>query len=321
MSTSALTSVRLHGWSVATELPIVAARSDSPADITMRLDPAELDRSRSYGRTVLDQRPTWDSRLVRAGDGFRYRVDDDYEVAINSAVDDLTVAVGAGRPLDALGLVLAGGVLAIASTLRGRSCLHATTVAIGDRAIAVIGPVGAGKTTTAGLLMSVGATLIGEDVLAPMVADGVIVAPRGLLELRLRESAAALSEDIPADRVRKTVDGRFGVVPARVSQHDRTPIACFVRPRLVAGTVGVTVRELSAGEAFRELTASPRLEGWRDAAIVEQEFDLVARLANAVPVIEVTVAGTDSLSRASAYSVREAIEPYLGTGISSDRAS
>jgi hypothetical protein len=321
-ASTAPATVRLHGWSITTAVPVIAAPSDGPPDIIMRLETTEvLDGSRLVGESVLDQRPTWDSRLVRVPDGFRYRVDDDYEVSISPAVDDLTIRFGRGRRLESLALVFTGGVVAIASTLRGRSCLHASSVAIDGRAVAIIGPVGAGKTTTAGLLVAAGAALIGDDVLAPVVSNGALVAPRGPLELRFRESARALALSIPASAVRTTVDGRTGIVPVNIAMHDCTPLSCFLLPRLVDGPAGVTVREVSRTEAFGHLTASPRLEGWRDGAIVEQEFDLAARLANGVPMFEVTIAGLDSLSLVSADRLRAAIEPCLGSGISSARAS
>ena len=323
-ASAAPATVRLHGWSITTAVPVIAARSDGPADITMRLETTELlAGSRLVGEPVLDQRPTWDSQLVRLPDGFRYRVDDDYEVSISPSVDDLTVRFGPGRRLDSLALVLTGGVVAIASTLRGRSCLHASSVAIDGRAVAIIGPVGAGKTTTAGLLVSAGAALIGDDVLAPMVSKGALVAPRGPLELRFRESARALAHVDTSDVrcARRSTDGPASCRSA-IATHDCTPLRCFVLPRLVGGPTGVTVRELSRAEAFRQLTASPRLEGWRDAAIIEQEFDLAARLANGVPMIEVTIGGLDSLSLASADEASGRDQPYLGTaGISSARAS
>jgi hypothetical protein len=260
--------------------------------------------------------------LVRTRDGARYRVDDDYEVIFSRTADEIAVRSDLAHGLDSLERVVAGGVMAIASTLRGRSCLHATTVAVDGSAVAVLGPVGAGKTTTAGLLIATGAALIGDDVLAPIEHDGGFVAPRGLLELRFRDSADSLARSIEARSVRRTSDGRVGVVPSALVAHDTTRLACFVVPRLVSGPAGVTLRELSAAETFRVLTASPRLEGWRQPEIVEQEFDLVARLTNAVLVAELTIGGADSLSHASAVAVRNAIQPYLGaSGIASARAS
>jgi hypothetical protein len=189
-------------------------------------------------------------------------------------------------------------------------------------AVAVVGEVGAGKTTTAGLLVRADAELVGDDILAPIEMDGAFLAPRGLLELRFRDSAELLAHSLLASQVRRTPDGRVGVVPGRVAARDDTPLTCFVVPRLDPRSSRVAVRELSRAEAFRLLTASPRLEGWRDATIIEQEFDLVARLATAIPVIELTLGGLDSMSLASADEVRAAIQPYIGTaGISSARAS
>jgi hypothetical protein len=320
-------AVRVHGWSVESDLEILASPTDAPPEISIRLDAStapDLHDPDGIGEElVLDQRPTWPSWLRRLGSGcLQYRVTGDYDVLFRADSSALIVRYDRSRSVELLAPLLAGGVLAMASTLRGRSCLHATTVAMDGCAVAIVGDVGAGKTTTAGLLIRADSQLIGDDILAPIELDGAFVAPRGLLELRFRDSAELLAHSLTARQVRRTADGRVGVVPTCVATRDDTPLACFVVPRLDAQSSNVAVRELSRAEAFRLLTASPRLEGWRDPAIIEQEFDLVARLATAIPVIELSLGGTDSMSLASADEVRTAIQPYLGTaGISSARAS
>ncbi len=319
--------MRVHGWSVESDLEILASPTDASPEISICLDvtaaPDQHDPDGIGDELVLDQRPTWPSWLRRLSSGcLQYRVTGDYDVLFSADSSALVARYDRSWPAEMLAPLLAGGVLAMASTLRGRSCLHATTVSVDGCAVAIVGEVGAGKTTTAGLLIRADGQLVGDDILAPIEKDGAFVAPRGLLELRFRDSADVLARSLRARQVRRTPDGRVGVVPARLAAHDETPLSCFVVPRLEPRSPGVAVRELSRTEAFRLLTASPRLEGWRDATIIEQEFDLVARLATAIPVIELSLGGTDSMSLASADEVRAAIQPYLGTaGISSARAS
>jgi dephospho-CoA kinase len=48
--------------------------------------------------------------------------------------------------------------------LRGVVCLHASAVAIGDEAIALLGPAGSGKSTTAAAFAERGYSVLAEDV-------------------------------------------------------------------------------------------------------------------------------------------------------------
>jgi serine kinase of HPr protein (carbohydrate metabolism regulator) len=48
--------------------------------------------------------------------------------------------------------------------LRGCISLHACAVAIDDRAVAIVGPAGAGKSTTAAALADQGYSILAEDV-------------------------------------------------------------------------------------------------------------------------------------------------------------
>ena len=60
---------------------------------------------------------------------------------------------------------LVGPVLAFALRLRGALALHASAVRVGNRALALVGPHGAGKSTTAAALGRRGCGVIADDVL------------------------------------------------------------------------------------------------------------------------------------------------------------
>ena len=61
---------------------------------------------------------------------------------------------------------LLGPVLGLLLRLRGVTCLHASAVSFGDRAIAFVGSEGAGKSTTAAMLAHRGCAVISDDVVA-----------------------------------------------------------------------------------------------------------------------------------------------------------
>ena len=59
---------------------------------------------------------------------------------------------------------LIGPVLAYALRLRGVTCLHASAIAVDDRAIALMGESGAGKSTTAAAFAQLGFAVLSDDV-------------------------------------------------------------------------------------------------------------------------------------------------------------
>jgi hypothetical protein len=59
---------------------------------------------------------------------------------------------------------LLGPVMGFVLLLRGLVCLHASAIAIGDEAIALVGPAGSGKSTTAAAFANQGFSVLAEDV-------------------------------------------------------------------------------------------------------------------------------------------------------------
>ena len=67
---------------------------------------------------------------------------------------------------------LLGPVLGILLRLRGVTCLHASAVAFGEKAVAFVGSEGAGKSTTAAALARRGHAILSDDVVALAERDG-----------------------------------------------------------------------------------------------------------------------------------------------------
>ncbi len=59
---------------------------------------------------------------------------------------------------------LQGQLLGLVQRLRGVTCLHASAILIGDRAIAVAGFAGAGKSSTAAAFLQMGFPVLADDV-------------------------------------------------------------------------------------------------------------------------------------------------------------
>jgi len=74
--------------------------------------------------------------------------------------------------LENVSTYLVGPVLGLLLRFRGVVCLHASAVALRDRAVVFLGPEGAGKSTTAAALAQRGHAVIADDVVGLVEEDG-----------------------------------------------------------------------------------------------------------------------------------------------------
>jgi hypothetical protein len=88
--------------------------------------------------------------------------------------------------------IVLGPAISLALELAGFLCLHGSAVAIGDAAVAFVGPKHFGKSTLATALTAAGARLIGDDLLVVSAGPPATVRP-GVASVRLwGDMAAAL---------------------------------------------------------------------------------------------------------------------------------
>ncbi len=94
---------------------------------------------------------------------------------------------------------LQGPILGFALRLRGVTCLHASAVAVEDRAVAVVGSAGMGKSTTAAAFARQGLGVLTDDLLALADQGTSFLVQPGLPRVLLwPESAEALWGDAEA---------------------------------------------------------------------------------------------------------------------------
>jgi hypothetical protein len=153
-----MTDGYLCGWRVRSEirLPELApwSRDDRPPDVVIhfgavpdRLDDAVYDRPAFQ----IDRNGTC---LLKIGNVANYLV----------KPDDVTVAPSEGAAEAEIRVFLLGSVFGFLCHQRGLFPLHASCVAIGGKAVALCGPTGAGKSTTASHLAMRGHRLVADDV-------------------------------------------------------------------------------------------------------------------------------------------------------------
>lgn len=94
-------------------------------------------------------------------------------------------------PVQDVLLYLLGPVLGSVLRMRGATCLHGSAVAYQGQAAVLIGPKGAGKSTTAAALLERGCKMLTDDIAVIREADGQFYVEPGYPGMRLRDTSAA----------------------------------------------------------------------------------------------------------------------------------
>jgi hypothetical protein len=172
-----------------------------------------------------------------------------------------------------LAAYLVGPILAFVLRLRGVTCLHASAVAIAGRAVAFVGPQGAGKSTTAAVLARGGCPLITDDLLAVTDPGDTLFAQPGFPRLQLRPAAdrhplhLGLAQDGYRFQERAVPLGTVYVLDGRRGDRSAPSLA-----------------DLTGGEALISLIANTWATRVLDPPLRAAEFGLLGRLAAAVPI-------------------------------------
>jgi hypothetical protein len=103
---------------------------------------------------------------VAGGEYFRLRYRDGCQFVMNRGGTRLWVSGPEAANTEYLATYLLGPVLGRLLRLRGTPCLHGSAVAVGGRALALLGPQGAGKSTTAAAFARLGLPVLTDDVTA-----------------------------------------------------------------------------------------------------------------------------------------------------------
>jgi hypothetical protein len=183
---------------------------------------------------------------------------------------------------------LFGPVLGLVLHLRGILPLHASAVSIDGHAIALIGPAGAGKSTTAAGFARLGYRVITDDVVALAERGGHFVIPPGYPRVNLwGESVRALfgAEDI-LPLISSTWDKRFMPLnQERQFEKSSRPLgAVYVLRKREPGLAAPAIEELTRTEAFIGLLGNTYMNHLPDASMRRHEFEVLGRIVSQVPI-------------------------------------
>lgn len=267
------------------ELPELApGNHEAPIDLTISL--------KSLGRPI----PTREEPGY-----FSYSADEQYmawrEVGgfLIRGVSAIEIDPNPDAPISLLSFPLLGPVIALFLHLRGDLVLHGSALARQDQCVILLGDKGAGKSTTAAMLMAGGFSLLADDVVClrfPQLGTPLI-AP-AFPQLKLSNEAEAILR-APNMRAQAKPIPEFPKVPVRIAepfaQDFRAPTHIY---RLNRGPQ-TTIANLNTAEALQTLmrySFLPLFERrqWRRSAEESaRHFQHCARLANVCTVADLHV--------------------------------
>jgi hypothetical protein len=247
-------------------------------------------------------------RVWRGADGghFRLLYHDGVEFIVAGDAREVWVTWPDSSTLADAATYLLGPVLGFMLRLRGVTCLHASAVAVGTHAFALVGPAHAGKSTTAAAFAALGHSVLADDIVALTRTGGTVFAQPAYPQLRLWPESAALLYGAAAalppltpNWDKRALDltthlGRF--------QQDALPLAVIYVLAERSSNPEVRVEGLRGREALMTLIANTYVSYLLDPTMREREFDMLGQLVANVPVRRIIPhADSRQLSRLCAH--------------------
>ena len=137
--------------------------------------------------------PALTAWTVGSGSFWRLRYADGTEFAVDGDGRHVWATWPTSSTVEDTATYLLGPILGLVLRLRGVTSLHASAVAVGDRALVLVGPASAGKSTTAAGLARTGCAVLADDLVPLDERHGGFHAQPTYPHLRLwPDSAAAI---------------------------------------------------------------------------------------------------------------------------------
>ena len=231
-------------------------------------------------------------RVFRVLDGkyYRFRYADQTEFVVDKAGTEIWAAWREPLTIEDTATYLLGPVLGFVMLLRGVVCLHATAVAIGDEAIALLGPAGSGKSTTAAAFAERGYSVLAEDVVTlDDRGDHFLVRP-GYPCIRLWPAAvkALYGSETHLPKLTPNWDKCYLDLS---DNFQREPVRLAAIYRLGERRHDATapfIRGVERAEGLMSLVANTYATKLMDKQMRAREFEVLTRVVRSVPVRRVT---------------------------------
>ena len=287
---------------------LVVARNKTPVDLRIDLEGSLKAAGQKTPKQLFYESPA-------DADGFFFRVwklekDAGFRFEYRGGpcfwVDNAGWTIQAGWPetvtYEDMTTHLLGPILGFALRLRGIVCLHASAVAVGNRAVAFLSPGGYGKSTTAAAFAKSGYPVLSDDIVALAEReDGFLVQP-AYPRLRLWPSAVqnlfGSADALPRiSPNHPTWDKRF--LDLNNSKHKFQDFPLSLSTIYTADSDSKLdqprIESLSASRGVLNMISNSYANHLLDGRTRSCEFDVLSRLVMTVPVRCLSVRSREDL--------------------------
>lgn len=237
----------------------------------------------------LDGKPTVRVGLLRGGEYFDFLYGDGARFAVERRSREVWADWPENYTLEDACTYLLGPVMGFVSRLRGMVCLHASAVAVGDRAIALVGSTGAGKSTTAAAFACSGFPVLSDDIAALSGEGCQWLVQLGYPRVNLwPDSVRTLfgSED-SLPQITPTWDKRYLPLGRNGHHFGSGPLplgAIYILDSRDPTLTTPVIEGVSAKDALITLVANTYVNYLLDQDMRGTEFDVLSRVVSGIPV-------------------------------------
>ena len=188
---------------------------------------------------------------------------------------------------------LLGPVMGFVLLLRGFISLHACAVAIGDHAVAIVGPAGSGKSTTAAAFAERGYHILAEDVVTLRDHGSEFMVQPAYPSIRLWPASveALYGTDATLPRLTPTWDKCYLDLTRDNYKFQACPLplaAIYILAERTEDSTAPSVHDLASAKQLMSLIANTYATYLMNRQMRAREFAVLQRIVSSVPIKQIT---------------------------------
>jgi hypothetical protein len=223
--------------------------------------------------------------------GYRLRYCDGIEFVVDESGEEIWCSRPSNMTIEDVVVYLMGPILGFVLRLRGRTCLHASVINIDDQAVALVGPGGSGKSTTAAAFVELGFPILTDDVAAIILENGSCSIEPAYPHVRLWPQAVNMlyghHEALPRLVPVGTWDKCYLDLENRPELFCTTPLplrAVYTLETRLQQDQAPSIRPLSQAEAMLSLLANGYANNLIHGSLRAEEFRVLSTIATSIPI-------------------------------------
>ena len=258
---------------------------------THELDPRDSQLSYTSEYTDDAGRPLLHVFRLRGGSYHYFHYADQTEFLVDNDGTQIWSCWQEPLTIEDAATYLLGPVFGFLLLLRGVVCLHASAIAIDSNAIALIGPAGSGKSTTAAAFSARGFSVLAEDVVTLDDRDDEFLVRPSYPGIRLWPASVAALYGAESDLPRLTPNWDKRYLDLTSEKFSREPLplsAIYLLGERSHEAAAPFIEPLDRADALLSLIANTYTNYLMDKKMRARQFDLLTRVLAKVPVRKVT---------------------------------